>query len=915
MATLSYVRIPSTAKRQDAKRQRTSLPSNPPNPPASLPTSFAILPQLLLSSSVPSEDAGYNPRRKRTKAVLLSNKDPLSIQTTTINFKRFVDRVGGLFWFQDTAEELMTWKKGWKPTTALLCVYAFICTFPQVLFVLPLVILACIMLSTAHIPRRRLPPPAVSFAPPSTTQDASPPPVEDSVDYQGNLQAIQNLMGLHADTHAAITPILSQLSLSSPVSTTVLTILALLIPSILFLSPFIPTRLIAFFGVALPVLSSNPHLSSLFLQLQHHVASSLRPNYLWTWSPSPTPTLTLPIPRPLAFFFPNRSLPLKPVPLTPRSFFPQHIPKVPVTQISFRFCPRPFITVNVSLPRSHMGASGLINRLKSLATLALSTNSLTDRIWNAELREVELWENERCDSQTAMRFGSVLANAGHDTNANATSTLRIGRKLSESLAFSSSPSTSPTVKKAKKAAKSNTSTPTSPTWTQTRTRNALLDTLAPLPPFALIPPLPASAMGDLVEEGSMEGVGDVETTLEKREREQKEYKENQNQKRPSLSMLSPKRTFSSSSSSHINPVPSSSSSANHINSISPEITQAIQTFKKGFSKSNLGTERAPWTRGRDGFGGINPLGVGLGSGSGSGSGNTSTSMGTNAMRRTMSGAHAHAHGEYEDPRDGKGASGNSGGGYEAGSEPAALGPGMISESTNKHVLTKTNSIIFPFPRLTQNLTRRSRFPQHTTHNTPYIALALTSNLTFSLAPGWKFIETEDWRVDYDAGAGASSVGAFKPDQVSSLLDDEGEDDDDEDDDEDGEGDSEEDGDGDGDDFGNGKSERGRWLDITFKAGVRKRTRPIGPSHGYYQVHQTRQTRQSQEEEEEEEGQWEQERKHQLEISFFIVFGVSVNVDVSFSFGRRGGTGVNDEDEDKGWMCGGDEGGFFSRSFS
>ncbi|KAF5332039.1 hypothetical protein D9758_016571 [Tetrapyrgos nigripes] len=94
-----------------------------------------------------------------------------------------------------------------------------------------------------------------------TTQDASPPPVEDSVDYQGNLQAIQNLMGLHADTHASITPILSQLSLFSPASTTVLTILALLIPSILFLSPFIPTRLIAFFAVALPVLSSNPYYS------------------------------------------------------------------------------------------------------------------------------------------------------------------------------------------------------------------------------------------------------------------------------------------------------------------------------------------------------------------------------------------------------------------------------------------------------------------------------------------------------------------------------------------------------------------------------------------------------------------------------------------------------------------------------
>ncbi|KAF5339928.1 hypothetical protein D9758_015004 [Tetrapyrgos nigripes] len=69
-----------------------------------------------------------------------------------------------------------------------------------------------------------------------TTQDASPPPSEDSVDYQ-----VQNLMGLHAQPLHAIPTV------SSPGSTTVLTILTLLIPSILLLSPFIPARLIAFF--------------------------------------------------------------------------------------------------------------------------------------------------------------------------------------------------------------------------------------------------------------------------------------------------------------------------------------------------------------------------------------------------------------------------------------------------------------------------------------------------------------------------------------------------------------------------------------------------------------------------------------------------------------------------------------------
>ncbi|KAF5320380.1 hypothetical protein D9758_018444 [Tetrapyrgos nigripes] len=363
MATLSYT-IDCNKTRRKEKKNVFTVQSTP------------ISPNILCHSS-PTPDPGYNPRRKRTKAVLLSNKDPLSIQITTINFNLVCYAIG------DTGVH-----------------YAFYRPHP--------------------------PTSSTTSSGVVTTQDASLPPVEDSVDYQGNLQAIHNLMGLHADTHAAITPMLSQLSILSCIHN------SLHHPS-------------------------SPHTFNPIL-LSHHVASSLRPNYLWTWSPSPTPTLTLPIPRPLAFFFPNRSLPLKPVPLTPRSFFPQHIPKIPVTQIPFRLCPRPFITVNVSLPSSHLGASGLINRLESLATLAVSTNSLTDRIWNAELREVELWENERCDSQTATRFASVVAaaNAVQDANATSTSlppstsTSRIGRKLSESFTFSSSPSTSPTVKKAKK---------------------------------------------------------------------------------------------------------------------------------------------------------------------------------------------------------------------------------------------------------------------------------------------------------------------------------------------------------------------------------------------------------------------------------------------------------------------------------
>ncbi|KAF5320381.1 hypothetical protein D9758_018443 [Tetrapyrgos nigripes] len=268
----------------------------------------------------------------------------------------------------------------------------------------------------------------------------------------------------------------------------------------------------------------------------------------------------------------------------------------------------------------------------------------------------------------------------------------------------------------------------------------------------------------------------------------------------------------------------------------------------------------------------------------------STGTSGNGRTRTMS-TMSGAHGDDDEVKEDSGG----GSGYEAGSGPgpAALGPGMISD--NKHVLTKTNSTLFPFPRpfglcrvvscvssgLTQNLT----------------------NLTFSLAPGWKFIETEDWRVDYDAGAGAGATSTFKEDKVASPLstdaehgDGDSEGDEDADDDDDGG----EDGGDEDDEFGNGKS--GRWLDITFKAGVRKRTRPIGPIEPrrgqIYQARQTRQSRQGQEDRQEGQEQWEQqEHQHKLEISF--------------SIGGSGVGGVNDEDEDQGWMCGGDEGGFDS----
>ncbi|KAJ3926058.1 MAG: integral peroxisomal membrane peroxin-domain-containing protein [Lentinula lateritia] len=382
MATLDYISIPSCASRlkihssselssanendiRPAPKLRTNLPrptSESSEGPTSPSKGFAgssalnLLPNLLLSSSLPStsvsdpaflSDSKSNPGRKRFKElhqepiVLLSNKDPLSIQITSVNFKRFIERVGPVFWLQDRLEEIVFWRRGWKVTGTWLAVYCFLCYIPRLVFLLPHVIFIAIILASVHYPPYKPPPPSVSFSDhtpaatptdaatdanhgtPSTAGSSLPAPVaEDSVDWQANIQAIQNLMGLYADIHTAITPYLSHLSLSpndpqiskpkSPYTLPILTVLILTFPILVFLvtSTIFPARLVCFVCGVGPVLFLNPQLRR------------------WT-----SDTINL------------------------------------------------LTYLQSSLPDTRI----------------LDDNNLSDDVWISEMREVELWENERLD--------------------------------------------------------------------------------------------------------------------------------------------------------------------------------------------------------------------------------------------------------------------------------------------------------------------------------------------------------------------------------------------------------------------------------------------------------------------------------------------------------------------------------------
>lgn len=154
MATFEYVEIPADAIRlkstslEPATKILTSLPDTTrmssgmsraaAESLSPTKSALALVPQLLLSASIPSptlpstasiiSSAIATPNPRAPSYSLLSTRDPLSVPIMTANFRRFVSRVGPVFWLQDRVEEIILWKKGWKRTIVFLAAYGFFCT-------------------------------------------------------------------------------------------------------------------------------------------------------------------------------------------------------------------------------------------------------------------------------------------------------------------------------------------------------------------------------------------------------------------------------------------------------------------------------------------------------------------------------------------------------------------------------------------------------------------------------------------------------------------------------------------------------------------------------------------------------------------------------------------------------------------
>ncbi|CAE6526149.1 unnamed protein product [Rhizoctonia solani] len=221
-------------------KSSTQLVTSPTSgaPQSPMRTSAFSIPSMLLAATTQSIPAGpTSPREVESNGKLLSNRDSLSIQITTANFRRFVSRSGPVFWFQDRVEEIILWKRGWCYTAAWGCAYSFLCIYPRILLILPqLILLAIMLISYPGTPNRRPGSPngkGASHSPTRSTSQLQAP--EGSSEWYANLQAIQNLMGAVSDAHELAVPMVPHLTWATPATRSILYMTIMTLP-IAFLS-------------------------------------------------------------------------------------------------------------------------------------------------------------------------------------------------------------------------------------------------------------------------------------------------------------------------------------------------------------------------------------------------------------------------------------------------------------------------------------------------------------------------------------------------------------------------------------------------------------------------------------------------------------------------------------------------------
>ncbi|EAU82496.2 hypothetical protein CC1G_08247 [Coprinopsis cinerea okayama7 len=354
----------------------------------------------------------------------------------TNNFKRFVSKIGPVFWLQDRIEEIVLWKRGWKVTLTWMALYAFLCYFPKFVLLLPHAAIIGIILSTYPYPPSGSPFSLNTSAPSSSDpngQDtahlhAPATAPEGSIPWQANIQGIQNLMGAVSDLFTAVEPYVYHFVLTpahlreppssrtsrsttstasggqssshsvppthSPYTPHILILLTVTFPLLAFLIslPTFPTRLVFLLGGLAPFMATNPLVQRAVNRLRSNplVGVALRKFVLEKVVPTIRTAISIAQERTrwlVSFLglFLGRGLGKRP-----------SSPPKQIKDAGSLFGPGAGTTGPGTGSTNEKDKISLLLKqpLSTVVQRIIDNDRLTDKCWNSEMWEVELWENE-----------------------------------------------------------------------------------------------------------------------------------------------------------------------------------------------------------------------------------------------------------------------------------------------------------------------------------------------------------------------------------------------------------------------------------------------------------------------------------------------------------------------------------------
>jgi len=219
-------------------------------------------------------------------------KAPLSVPTTAVNFRGFVQKSGPMFVFQDGVESTLMWDD-WLWTSMWMGIWAVVSLHPRLFICVPPAIAITIMCNTFFIrfpitdETRNMPPGDalrsvlqgcnVLHTEPTAPPIEPRPVVEGEMKYFLHMRDIQNMMRLIIDGYDHISPVVKYLNWSDVPRTLRIFQASIVVLVLMYLvAPLIPWRLLVFLAGEFVLIHHHPWLQPALNAIKKHVHSARR---------------------------------------------------------------------------------------------------------------------------------------------------------------------------------------------------------------------------------------------------------------------------------------------------------------------------------------------------------------------------------------------------------------------------------------------------------------------------------------------------------------------------------------------------------------------------------------------------------------------------------------------------------------